>query len=143
MDQRNQAIWMLSADASQRHVARVMNCNQRTISDLLNCYQQHARDRPRSGRSQETTAHQDRYMRLTHARDWFLPAAVISRLTVGTHNRPMNGITVRRRLADVGLKSRRPYTGQILLRRHKQARLAWANANTRWPRQKWENCSLH
>ena len=123
---------MLSAGASQRHVARVMNCNQSTISDLWNRYQQqrHARDRPRSGRPHVTTAHQDRYMRLTHARDRFLPAAEAARHTVGTHNRPINGNTVRRRLA---------YIGQVLLRRHKQARLAWANAHTRWPRQRWEN----
>ena len=48
MDQRKQAIGMLSAGASQRHVSRVMNCNQSTISDLWNRYQQqgHARDRP-------------------------------------------------------------------------------------------------
>ena len=121
MDQRNKAIGMLSAGASQRHVACVMNCNQSTISDLWNRYQQqgHARDRPHV-----TTAHQDRYMRLTHARDQLLPAAETARHTVGTHNRPINGNTVRRRLADVGLKSRRPYIGQVLLRRHKQARLA-------------------
>ena len=141
MDQRNQAIGMLSAGASQRHVARVMNCTQSTISKLGNRYQQqgHARDRPRSGRPHVTTAHQDRYMRLTHARDRFLPVVETARHTVGTHNRPINGNTVRRRLADVGLKSRRPYIGQVLLRRHKQARLAWANAHTRWPRQRWEN----
>ena len=85
MDQRNQAIGMLSAGASQRHVARVLNCNQSTISDLWNRYQQqgHARDRPRSGRPHVTTAHQDRYMRLTHARDPFLPAAETARHTVG------------------------------------------------------------
>ena len=141
MDQRNQAIGMLSAGASQRRVARVMNCNQSTISDLWNRYQQqgHAWDRPRSGRPHVTTAHQDRYMRLTHARDRFLPAAETARHTVGTHNRPIDGNTVRRCLADVRLKSRRPYIGQVLLRRHKQARLAWANAHTRWPRQRWEN----
>ena len=141
MDQRNQAIGILSAGASQRHVARVMNCTQSTISDLWNSYQQqgHARDRPHSGRPHVTTAHQDRYMRLTHARDRFLPAAETARHTVGTHNRPINGNTIRRRLADVGLKIRRPYIGQVLPRRHKQARLAWANAHTRWPHQRWEN----
>ena len=115
----------------------VMNCNQSTISDLWNRYQQpgHARDRPRSGRPHVTTAHQDRYMRLTHARDRFLPAAETARHTVGTHTRPINGNTVRRRLADVGLKSRCPNIGQVLLPRHKQVR----NAHTRWPRQRWEN----
>ena len=140
MDQRNQAIGMLSAGASQRQVARKMNCNHSTISDLWNRYQQqgHARDRPRSGRPHVTTAHQNQYMRHTHARDPFLPAVETARYTMGTHNRPINGNMVRRRLADVGLKSRCPYTGQVLLRRHKQARLTWANAHTRWPRQRWE-----
>ena len=140
MDQRNQAIGMLSAGVSQRHVARVMNCNQSTISDRWNRYQKQgqARDRPRSECPHVTTAHQDRCTRLTHARDRFLPAAEAARHTVGTHNRPINGNTVRQRLTDVGLKSRRIYTGQVLLRRHKQARLALANAHTRWPRQRWE-----
>ena len=65
MDQRNQEIGMLSAGASQCHVASVMNCNQSTLSDLWNRYQQlgHARGRPLSGLPHMTTAHQDRYMR--------------------------------------------------------------------------------
>ena len=35
------------------------------------------------------------------------------------------------------MRSRRPYVGTILTRRHKQARLAWANAHLRWTRQQW------
>ena len=73
-------------------------------------------------------------MRLTHARGGFLPAAETARHTVGTHNRPNNGSTVRRRFADVGLKSRRPYTGQVLLCRHKQSRVLPGLMHT----QRWE-----
>ena len=139
-DERNQAIGMLSIGTSKRNVARLMNCNRSTIIDLWNHYKQqgHARDRPRTGRPRVTTANQDRYMRLSHARDRFLSAAETARQTIGTHNRPINGNTVSRLLAENGLRSRRPYTGQILLPRHRQARLAWANAHSRWPRQRWQ-----
>ena len=115
-----------------------MNCNQSTISELWNRYQQqgHARDRPRSGRLHWRD---DSTSRPIHTSYTCTPAADNARHTVGTHNRPINGNTVRRRLVDVGLKSKRPYIGQVLLRRHKQARLAWANTHTRWPRQSWEN----
>ena len=57
--------------------------------------------------------------------------------TVGNHNRHINEHTVRRRLHAYGVRSRRPYVGTILTHRHKQARLAWANANLRWTRQQW------
>ena len=67
-----------------------------------------------------------------------MSAAETARQTIGTHNRPINGNTVNRRLAENGLRSRRQYTGQILLPRHRQARLAWANAHSRWPRQRWQ-----
>ena len=100
-----QAIGMLSIGTSKRNVARLMNCNRSTIIDLWNRYQQqgHARDRPRTGRPRVTTANQDRYMRLSHARDRFLSAAETARKTIGTHNKPINGNTVSRRLAENGL----------------------------------------
>ena len=139
MDQRNQAIGMLTAGMSVRHVARNMNCHWSTIIDLRNRYRQQGNvsDRPRSGRPRVTTPNQDRYIQLTHARDRFLPATATARQTVGNHNRPINEHTVRRRLHAYGMRSRRPYVGNILTRRHKQARLAWANAHLRWPRQQW------
>ena len=131
---------MLSIGTSKCNVACLMNCNRSTIIDLWNRYQQqgHPRDHPCTGRSRVTTANQDRYMRLSHARDRFLSAAESAKQTIGTHIRPINGNTVSRRLAENGLRSRRPYTGQILLPRHRQARLAWANAHSRWPRQRWQ-----
>ena len=44
---------------------------------------------------------------------------------------------VRRRLAATRMFARRPYQGQILTRRHRQNRLAWANNHRGWGRQQW------
>ena len=119
--ERIRVIALLSAGHSQTRVAAVMNCTQRTISRLWNCYQQHGavRDRPRSGRPKTTTPRQDNYIRVSHARDQFLPASGTARVTNGSGNHPISDRTVRRRLAETGLVARRPYVGPILTRRYR------------------------
>jgi Mn-dependent DtxR family transcriptional regulator len=40
--------------------------------------------------------------------------------------------TVQRRLAEAGLRARRPYRGPMLTQRHCQRRLDWARRHLRW-----------
>lgn len=136
---RNRIIGMLQAGLSKREVARRMNYTRATIYRTWARFQQlgNVRDLPRSGRPKVTTRNQDRYIRLTHARDRFKPATETARQTVGTHNRHISDRTVRRRLSDGGMKSRRPYVGPVLTRRHRRNRETWALNHRGWARQQW------
>ena len=59
------------------------------------------------------------------------------------HYHPTRGYhgyqTVRNRLRQSGLRSRRPLKGMELKRRHRIARLQWARARLRWRRNTWQN----
>lgn len=136
---RNRIIGMLQAGLSKREVARRMNCTRATIYRTWARFQQlgNVRDLPRSGRPKVTTRNQDRYIRLTHARDRFKPATETARQTVGTHNRHISDRTVRRRLSDGGMKLRRPYVGPVLTRRHRRNCETWALNHRGWARQQW------
>ena len=93
----------------------------------------------RSGRPRETTLRQDRRIRFTHLRDRFLPATITARQTPGRHNPRISAQTVRNRLREAGLRSRRPVVGAILKQRHRTARLSWAHARLFWNRVRWQN----
>ena len=88
-----------------------------------------ASDRRRSGRPRLMLVCQDRFIRLTHLRNRFHSAAATSRQTRGLNNRRISVDTVRRRLRNSGLRSRRPYCGPMLTRGHRTERLCWYRNN--------------
>ena len=51
----------------------------------------------------------------------------------------MSTQTVRNRLKAYQLKARRPYTGTILLRRHRNNRRNWTRVHRRWALRQWNN----
>ena len=71
-------------------------------------------DRPRCGRSQVTTARQNRLMVRQYLRNRFTRATETARQTVGTHQRPMSADTVRHRLVASNLKCYRPAREPVL-----------------------------
>ena len=134
----DRALGNLEAGMDARQVARAFGVLVSTIYRLTDRFlHNNVVDRPRSGRPRVTSQRQDRNIVRTHMRDRFLPATTTARQTVGTHNRPVSDITVRRRLIAVHLNCRRPYIGQRLTQRHRIARHNWAVL----PRQ-WKNIVL-
>lgn len=132
---RNQAIGMLEAGLTASAVARRFGCCRKTIQRLVTRYQQNGtvRDRPRPGQPRVTTARTDRYITLTHLRQRDLPATVTAR------RYGVSAQTVRSRLRRNAqpIRARRPYTGQIMTRRHRGARLLWARRHLNWRRAEW------
>ena len=63
----------------------------------------------------------------------------IARRTPGIRNNSISDQTVRNRLRQSGLRSRRPLKGMELKRRHRIARLQWARVRFRWRRNTWQN----
>lgn len=136
--QRERALGMLQANMSVSAVARTFGCTRATIYSLQRRVQQtgSTQDLPRAGRPRVTTAQEDRYIRLSHLRNRFMPATI----TAATiPRRPVTAQTVRRRLRAVGLNARRPYRGPILTPRHRQARLQWARQHLNWRRRDWND----
>ena len=126
-DQRNAAVQMLLRGTSQAVITRNFQVSKSTITRLYQRLRQTGttNDRPRSGRPRVTTRRQDRYMRLSHRRNGFRTAVETAQVTSGTHNNRISADTVRDRLREFGLRSRRPYVGMPLTPRRRQVRMAW------------------
>ena len=124
---RKNAISRLQAGQRQADVAHALNVSQSTISRLWNRFRQSGStaDAPRSGRPRVTTPAQDRFIRLRHLRNRFLSAQ--STVQALPSNQRISRQTVRNRIHGAGLRAHRPYQGNVLTRRHRQARMLWAN----------------
>jgi len=62
-----------------------------------------------------------------------------ARRTPGLANVRISGQSVRRRLRESGLRTRRPMVGPILKQRHRTARLTWARARRCWRLHTWQH----
>ncbi|KAK3083895.1 hypothetical protein FSP39_004845 [Pinctada imbricata] len=129
-------------EAGRRHfdVVSHFGVTRVTISRLASRYRTtgSVNERRRSGRPRVTTAAQDRYTVTSHLRNRFL---TVPSTTIGTPGRTNNRIsanTVRRRLAEKGIKARRPYKGIKFTQRHKRNRAQWARNHARWTRHQWK-----
>ena len=139
LNDRYRALGQLDAGRTFRQVAATFGTSVRTITNLRNRVRQTATaaDRPRSGRPRVTTRRQDRVICLAHLRDRFLPATSTAAVTPGRNNPRISAPTVRRRLREANLNSRRPYVGAVLTPRHRRQRLAWARQHLCWTRHQW------
>lgn len=136
-NQRIQAVTMLASGQSVAAVARAFGCHRNTISNLQRRFQTTGDivDRPRSGRPKVTTARTDRFITLTHLRRRFKTAASTAR------EHGISSQTVLNRLRKVRnpIRPRRPYIGQIINNRNRNARMQWARRHSRWRRAQWAN----
>ena len=84
---------------------------------------------------------QDRHIHLTHLRDRFQTATETALNTPGAHNNRIHPQTVRNRLHDVGLRTRRPYAGIPLTVRRRAIRLNWLERHqlVNFPKRPWRN----
>lgn len=139
--ERERAVGRLAAGQPPDVVANAFRCHISTIYRL----QERIRlfgttnDRPRSGRPRVTSQRQDRWICRHHLCDRYANATHTAQDTIGTHQRPVSERTVRRRLNNRALYSRRPAVRPILTRRHRQARLQWARQHVVWNWRQWQN----
>ena len=133
---RENAIGRLQAGQRQADVAHALNVSQSTISRLWQSGS--TADAPRSGRPWATTPAQDRFIRLRHLCNRFLSAQSTVQALPG--NQRISRQTVRNRIHGAGLRASRPYQGNVLTRRHRQARMLWANQHQAWTlRNHWRH----
>jgi hypothetical protein len=73
----------------------------------------------------DTSASQDRYIRVPHMRNQIMTARETASHVPGL--RRISAQTVRNRLRENDLRARRPYFGAVLRRRHRLARVRRCN----------------
>ena len=125
---RARAMGMLECGFSQRRVANICGVSQSVISRAWNRFQTYgsATQRHAGGRQRATTPREDRFLVVQARRHPFVNATTLRnelRNAVGVN---ISTQTVRNRLRQSGLRSRRACIRIPLTRLHKQARLDWA-----------------
>ena len=130
--QRNQAIGMLRFESISQ-VAKFFNCSKSTISRLADRFSQTGtvKDRPRPGQQKKLSVRDERRIRRQHIANPFLEASPTARQFGVTTP------TIIKILRKAGLRSRRPFRGQILLPQHKRARLEWCRQAQNWRFRDW------
>ena len=139
-EELSRTMGMLECGSSQHMVANVFGVSQIVISRALHRFQTSgsANQRHGGGRQRATTPRQDRCL-VGHARRHpFVNATTLRnelRIAVGVN---ISTQTVRNRLRQSGLRSRRGCIRIPLTRQHKQARLNWAQYHVNWTDNDWD-----
>ena len=139
--ERHRAIGMLNAGMAAQCVAAALHVHNTTVYRLQRrvVVTGTTSDRPRQGAPRVTTPRQDRAIRRMHLQDRFQTAAATAQVTQGQHGGPISRQTVSRRLLEGQLQCRRPYVGQVLTQRHRQARREWAAYGAFLGRHPWRD----
>ena len=138
-EEMNRGIGILMAGLSQIEVAHVLGVSQSVVSRMWtrfhltgNVMHQHA-----GGRERCTTRAQGRFIALQARHHPFNNATTLrSELQNATGVR-LSTQTIRNRLHEAGLRSRRPAIRIPLTRHHVQERLEWARNHVTWVLNDW------
>ena len=127
-DDMNRGIGMLHSGLSQRHVANVLGVAKSIVSRMWNRFitTGNVRHLHAGGRERSTNEVQDRFLVVQARRHRFDNATTLRRDFQNATGVRISTQTIRNRLHDAGLRSRRPAIRVPLTRYHVQMRLAWA-----------------
>lgn len=132
------AVGMLEAGARQVDVAHHLQTTQSVISRLWRRYTDTGDVAERHlGPSRLTTPLQDRYLLLSARRNNTWTARQLAARLMDTHQVAVSDQTVRNRLHEVGLASRRPLRVPPLSRTHRIQRNRWARQHGHWNVEDW------
>ena len=93
--------------------------------------------RPCSGRPRCTNRGDDQFLHRTALRDRTISSVELSRRLTNARGVNVSSRTVRNRLNEDRLYSRRPAVRTLLTAAHRRARVAWCRRHSRWTRQQW------
>lgn len=132
-------VQMLEDGFTQRDVAAAFGVSQSVVSRAWNRYVATGgyNRRPGQGRLRCTTARQDRYIRQMAVRRRQSTARALQIDFQQASGRRISDQTVRNRLHEDNLQSRRPARGPILTREHRRARLVFAQDHQHWQLRHW------
>ena len=141
----SRGIGMLHSGLSQRHVANVLGVSQSVVSRMWNRLITTGNVRHLhaggggggGGLERSTNAVQDRFLVVQAWRHRFDNATTLRRDFQNATGVRISTQTIRNRLHDAGLRSRRPAIRVPLTRYHVQMRLAWARDHVTWTQNDW------
>lgn len=137
-DQMLRAVGMLENGARQNDVAEAFQTTQSVISRLWARYREHGDVSERHpGPSRITTPAQDRFLSQMARRNPRITAPELMNRFRETHNVQISESTIRNRLHESGLRSRRPLRCQPLSRGNRAARLNWVTDHENWTENQW------
>ena len=137
-EQRGRAL-AVREGVAVREVGRQLQVSHSVITTLRDRHRQtgSVAERRRPGRPRLTTPREDRLLVTSALGDRSVTADTLSRQLMAATHTNVSRQTVRNRLREADLVSRRPVVRTILTRAHRAARLAWCRQHVRWTRQQW------
>lgn len=138
-EDRGRALAWLDDGISGRAVSRRLGVSHSVVQRLWERFQNTGSTdhRPRSGRPRATGRRDDRFLLLSALRNRTITAQRLrTEFRIAT-NINVCQQTIRNRLYQFGLHSRRAAVCLPLTPRHRQARLNWCRRHERWTRQQW------
>ena len=138
-DEMNRGIGMLHSGLSQRHVANVLGVSQSVVCRMWNRFitTGNVRHLNAGGRELSTSEVQDRFQVVQARRHRFDIATTLRRDLQNATGVRISTQTIRNRLHDAGLRSRRPAIRVPLTRYYVQILLAWARDHVTWTQNDW------
>ena len=134
-DEMNRGIGMLHSGLSQRHVANVLGVSQVVVSRMWNRFITTGNVRHLHAGGE--TTQQMRFLVVQARRHRFDNATTLRKDFQNATSVRISTQTIRNRLHDAGLRSRRPAIRVPLTRYHVQMRLAWARDHATWTQNDW------
>lgn len=138
-EELGRCIGMLENGARQRHVAEVMGVSQSVVCRAWNRHQTHgsASHRHGGGRVRSTTQQDDRFLLISARRHRFVTATTLRNDLRNATVVNISKQTIRNRLREAGLRSRRACIRIPLTQRHRRDRLDWARGHVNWTVNDW------
>ena len=142
--ERRTAIAWLQEGVAVRDVGRRLRVTHSVFQRLRDRYNNHGRvhEAPRPGRPRKTNRRQDHFITLSALRSKTATANVLRGQLRAASNVIISDQTVRtvrNRLREVNMRSRRRAVRPPLTRAHRDVRLAWARRHLAWTRQQWSS----
>lgn len=134
-----QAVALLQSGLSQRNVSTQLHISRSAVQRVYHRFLEtggYVR-RLRGPRLRVTTERQDRFMVTTSLRNRHLTSVQIQEQLRDFHGVAVSARTVRRRLAERGLRPHKPANGPKLERAHRMSRLQFARQHSRWTQRHW------
>lgn len=133
------AVTLLEEGFTQRYVAERLRVSQPVVCRLWNRYRElnTFKRRPGSGRQKKTTPAEDRFLRLQAIRNRKSTARDLRGELINAHGTVVSTQTVRNRLREGQIRSRRPLKVPKLEPQHRRRRLQFAEEHANWQLRHW------